>query len=85
MLGFRVLFCRRSIKRTKRKVLEQQAKLLTAGKFCDIVDGRMEAIGLFFMRKNRKRPKNKNNTWRWKLCVQKSHWHVQNVSSVITT
>ncbi len=53
MLGFRVLFCRRSIKRTKRKVLEQQAKLLTAGKFCDIVDGRMEAIGLFFMRKNR--------------------------------
>lgn len=23
--------------------------------------------------------------WRWKLCAQKSHWHVQIVSSGITT
>lgn len=23
--------------------------------------------------------------WRWKLCVQELHWHVQSVNSVITT
>jgi len=36
-------------------------------------------VGLFFM------PKIKRILWRWKLCAQELHWHVQNASSVITT
>ena len=35
-------------------------------------------VGLFFMPKIRIK-------WRWKLCAQKLHWHVQNVSNVIIT
>ena len=34
---------------------------LTAPYICDIVDGRMEAIGLFFMLKNRRRTANQKN------------------------
>ena len=38
-----------------RKKHSSPAKQLTAKKIYDIVDGRMEAIGLFFMRKNKGR------------------------------
>lgn len=48
-------------------------------------------VGLFFMPKKgqpRKLPGNtsiKKYKARWKLCVQESHWNVQNASSVTTT
>ncbi len=56
---------------------------------CDTLTWRME-VGLFFMPKfgspaNCQATVNlKQNKARWKLCVQESHWNVQNVSSVTT-
>ncbi len=50
---------------------------------------RMEEGGSFFYAQNN--PDKKENQgndilmWRWKLCVQELHWHVQNVNSEITT
>ena len=59
---------------------------LTRRFFYDIVDGRMEELGLFFMLKSMRRSLKKFEfKWRWKSCAQELHWHVQNANNVITT
>ncbi len=69
--------------------IKQEKDLLFPGMY-DTISERME-VGLFFMPKNRQPRKLPSNTLikkhkaRWKLCVQESHWNVQNASSVTTT
>ncbi len=78
------------IGKSQEKTRRKTKKSLTNTGTYVIVNERMEEGGSFFYAQNisGKRKRSEENDilmWRWKLCVQELHWHVQNVNSEITT
>jgi len=76
--------------KNREKTGRKTKKSLTNTGTYVIVNERMEEGGSFFYAQNisGKRKRSEENDilmWRWKLCVQELHWHVQNVNSEITT
>ena len=58
---------------------------MTDGKICDIVDGRMEAIGLFFVLKNKEKTKQTKNNVEVEVVRTKITLACTECNSVITT